>query len=55
MAEELKSISCDPMCGFMIQSHDEQEVLDTAMRHVKKVHPNMKVSIEDMKKKMQSK
>ncbi len=48
---KLKKIECGPECGFAIQSHDEKEVMDTAMNHVKKVH-NMKVSSSDMKARM---
>lgn len=48
---ELKTISCDPACGFMIRSEDEQEVLDTARKHVKNKH-NMEVSDEDLRKRM---
>ena len=38
MAGPLKSISCDPGCGFSIQSRDEKEVLSVTKNHVKKVH-----------------
>jgi predicted small metal-binding protein len=38
MAEKLKKIECDPKCGFMIQSHDEREVVDIAIQHAKKAH-----------------
>ena len=34
----LKSISCDPGCGFMIQSRDEKEVLSVTRNHAQKVH-----------------
>jgi len=51
---KLKSISCDPMCGFMVRSHSENEVIDMANMHVKKVHPDMKVTREELKGKMAS-
>jgi predicted small metal-binding protein len=38
MADKLKAIECDPMCGFMVRSHDEKEVLDIAKNHVKLIH-----------------
>ena len=38
MSGPLKSISCDPTCGFMIQSRDEKEVLSVVKNHAKKVH-----------------
>ncbi len=38
MAEKLKRVSCDPMCGFMVQSHDENELVGFVKNHVKNVH-----------------
>jgi predicted small metal-binding protein len=46
MASELKKIECDPKCGFMVQSHDEKELIFIAMEHGKKAH-NMQVSEKD--------
>jgi predicted small metal-binding protein len=34
----IKKITCDPECGFAVQSHDEPEVLRMASEHVEKVH-----------------
>lgn len=34
--DKLKSIECDPKCGFMIRSHDEKEVINIAKEHAKK-------------------
>lgn len=48
MNKNLKRISCDPMCGFMVQSHDEKEVVDLAKQHVKHAHPEMKVTTNDL-------
>lgn len=53
MEKELKSISCDPDCGFLIRSHDEMEVVEIAKKHAKEKH-NMDVSDEDLKGKMKS-
>jgi predicted small metal-binding protein len=38
MAGKLKKLECDPKCGFVIQSHDEKEVIDIAIKHAKKAH-----------------
>lgn len=49
MPENLKQVSCDPECGFMVKSHDEQEVVDMALEHVRRQHPDMQASAEDVK------
>jgi predicted small metal-binding protein len=51
MKGELKQISCDPECGFLIRSHDEKEILGTAKTHVKNVH-HMKVTDADLRERM---
>jgi predicted small metal-binding protein len=51
MKQSLKQISCDPECGFKVQSHDVGEVKEYAMSHVKNVH-KMEVSERDMEKRM---
>ena len=38
MKEKLKSISCDPICGFSVTSHNEKELLGIAKKHTKAVH-----------------
>jgi predicted small metal-binding protein len=38
VAEKLKKLECDPKCGFAIQSHDEKEIIDIAVKHAKKAH-----------------
>jgi len=48
MAKALKKIECDPKCGFMIQSHDEKEVIEIAMQHAKKSH-KMKITEKEVK------
>lgn len=45
---ELKSIECDPNCGFMIRSHDEGEVINVAKKHSKDKH-DKNVSDKEMK------
>jgi len=54
MAAKLKQISCDPACGFMVQGHDEKEVIKFAMEHAKNNHPEMKVTEAGLKKIMKS-
>ncbi len=34
----LKSVACDPSCGFMVQSYDEKEILDAVKMHGKNAH-----------------
>ena len=44
----LKSLSCEETCGFMIRSHDEKEIMSVGMAHIKKHHPEMKMSKKEM-------
>lgn len=32
------SISCDPECSFVVQSHDEEEVIGFAKAHLRTAH-----------------
>jgi len=50
---KMKQIECDPVCGFMIRSHDTDEVKKIATEHAKSVH-KMKVSDSDMESKMKT-
>lgn len=34
----LKSVTCDPTCGFMVRSHDEVEIVSVVKMHAKKAH-----------------
>jgi predicted small metal-binding protein len=47
----LKSVSCDPACGFKVQSHDEQELTDIVIAHAKKTH-TIGVTAKDVRAKM---
>jgi predicted small metal-binding protein len=38
VGEKLKKVECDPKCGFLIRSHDEKEIVDVTIQHVKKAH-----------------
>ncbi|HUJ19587.1 MAG TPA: DUF1059 domain-containing protein [Nitrospirota bacterium] len=51
METKLKKVECDPKCGFMIQSHDEKEIVQIATQHAKKSH-NMTISEKDVKEMM---
>lgn len=48
VAEKLKKVECDPKCGFMVQSHDEKEVVEIALQHAKKAH-KMNITEKDVK------
>ena len=49
MEKELKSISCDPICGFMVRSHDEDELVEVIKVHAKKMHPDFEASEEEIR------
>jgi len=49
----LKSVSCDPACGFMIQSHNEKEISEVVIAHAKNAH-NKDVKAEDVKAMMKT-
>ena len=49
MTEELKRITCDPICGFMVQSHDESEVVKLAYEHATGKHPDKHVTTDQLK------
>jgi predicted small metal-binding protein len=48
MPAELKKVECDPMCGFMVRSYDEKELVEIVTQHVKKFH-NKKISEKEAK------
>ena len=50
---KLKSIECEPACGFMVRSHDEAEVLNIAKKHAKERH-KMDASDKDLKAMMKN-
>jgi predicted small metal-binding protein len=49
--EKLMQVSCDPTCGFHIESHDRQEIVRYVQMHAKKFH-KMDVSDKDVMAKM---
>jgi predicted small metal-binding protein len=49
MKTALKKLECDPVCGFMIRSHDEKELISIALEHAKKFHKEIKVTEKDVK------
>jgi predicted small metal-binding protein len=48
MPEKLKKIECDPKCGFLVQSHDEKEIVEIAKKHAIKSH-KMTINEKDIK------
>ncbi len=34
----LKSVTCDPKCGFMVRSRNEKEIISVIKAHAKKMH-----------------
>jgi predicted small metal-binding protein len=48
MGAKLKKVECDPKCGFVVQSHDEKEIVEIALQHAKKSH-NMEITEKDVK------
>jgi predicted small metal-binding protein len=53
MDKSLKEVTCDPMCGFMVRSHDEKELSEIVKAHAKNVH-NMSITESDVKVKMRN-
>lgn len=51
--KNLKSISCDPICGFEVRSHSTREAIDIAKKHAKDAH-KMKASDSELKKMMKT-
>ncbi len=49
----LKSVTCDPACGFMIQSRNEKEITEVVIAHAKCAH-NKDVTAEDVKAMMKT-
>jgi len=49
MKTALKKLQCDPVCGFMIRSHDEKELIEIALEHAKKFHKEIKITEKDVK------
>lgn len=49
MEEKLKRIECDPICGFAVQSHDENEVVDLAKQHADTMHPDLKTTRDEIR------
>ena len=49
MKGQMKMITCDPMCAFMLKDHEEMELVDLAMRHAKNAHPDMNMSMAEVK------
>jgi predicted small metal-binding protein len=52
MAANLKKIECEPECGFMVRSHDENEIVNLALSHVSNIH-NMRSTPVEMRGKIE--
>jgi predicted small metal-binding protein len=50
MEAALKKAECDPKCGFMVQSHDEQEVINVITKHAMEKHGMKNYTVDDAKK-----
>lgn len=46
--EHLKRIVCDPDCGFMVQSHNEDEVMHMGEEHAKNIHHDNSITKEKL-------
>ena len=49
----LKSVTCDPACGFMVRSHSEKEIITMVKAHAKRMH-NKVVTDKDVKAMMKT-
>ncbi|HVM45180.1 MAG TPA: hypothetical protein VM582_04535 [Candidatus Thermoplasmatota archaeon] len=38
VTRNLRRIECDPLCGFVLQDHNENELIDVTIRHVRTEH-----------------
>jgi predicted small metal-binding protein len=47
----LKSVTCDPACGFAVKSHDDAELVEIVRMHAKR-HHNKEMSEADVRKMM---
>lgn len=47
-AKEMKKIECPAPCSFTVKSHDENEIVELAMKHAQNKH-NMKISENELK------
>ena len=49
---KMKKLECED-CGFLCRSHNEKELADVGMTHMRHSHPDMKIAANDMKAKIQ--
>lgn len=47
--ETLKRMECEPNCGFMVQSHDEKEVLRMGEEHARIIHHDTSMTEEKLR------
>ena len=48
MDKKMMKASCDPMCGFSVQSHDDKEVVEFMTKHAKNSH-NMAMAEKEVR------
>jgi len=46
MEENLKRLDCSPECGFMVRSHDENEIVNIALSHLANIHNQRMTPVE---------
>jgi predicted small metal-binding protein len=46
MISNLKKIDCAPECGFMVRSHDENEIVNLALTHLSNIHNQRMTPVE---------
>ncbi len=51
MPGNLQMVKCDPMCGFMVQSHDQKELINMVKDHTKNSH-QMNISDSEVRERM---
>ena len=49
MKEKLYKIECDPVCGFLLRSHDKEEILNLTKKHADTKHKEMKITSDQIK------
>ena len=48
--KKMYNLTCDPSCGFHVETHDKKEAIRMGMEHVADAHPSMKITTNDVKK-----
>ncbi len=51
MENNLKKVECDPVCGFSVQDHDENELKKFVKEHMRNTH-HKQMTDQDVEKSM---